>query len=97
MFQAQCLLELSRHEDAKSVVAQLAKKPLTTALQNDTLGVLHSRLGQHSEALPLFRRACELNPEAVSMQYNLASCLQFSGAFDEAESAYETAIRAGPA
>ena len=96
LFQAQCLLELSRHEEAKSVVASLDQKPLTTALQNDTLGVLHSRLGQHSEALPLFRRACELNPEAVSMQYNLASCLQFSGAFDEAETAYETAIRLDP-
>ena len=96
LFQAQCLLELSRHEEAQSVVASLDEKPLTTALQHDTLGVLHSRLGQHSEALPLFRRACELNPEAVSMQYNLASCLQFSGAFDEAETAYETAIRLDP-
>ena len=96
LFQAQCLLELSRHEDAKSVVARLAKKPLTTALQNDTLGVLHSRLGQHSAALPLFRKACKLNPDSVSMQYNLASCLQFSGAFDEAEGAYEKAIELDP-
>ena len=96
LFRAQCLLELSRHEEAKSVVASLNKKLLSTALQNDTLGVLHSRLGQHSEALPLFRKACNLSPETVSMQYNLASCLQFSGAFDEAEIAYETAIRLDP-
>ncbi|MEP1471903.1 MAG: sulfotransferase [Halieaceae bacterium] len=93
LFQAQCLLELSRHEDAKAAVALLAKRPLATALQNDTLGVLHSRLGQHGDALPLFQKACDLSPDTVSMQYNLASCLQFSGAFDDAEKAYEKAIQ----
>jgi tetratricopeptide (TPR) repeat protein len=96
LFQAQCLLELSRHEDAKAVVAQLASRQLKTALQKDTLGVLHSRLGQHSAALPLFQQACQLKPDSVSMQYNLASCLQFSGDFNAAESAYERAIELDP-
>ena len=96
LFRAQCLLELSRHEEAKKLVAGFRASTLSTAIQYDSLGVLHSRLGQHAQALPYFRRACELKPDSVSFQYNLASCLQFSGDFDEAEKAYETAIALDP-
>ncbi len=96
LFQAQCLLELSRQEQAKAVVAELASTRLKTAHQNDTLGVLHSRLGQHESALPRFEKACELAPESVSYRYNLASCLQFSGEFQQAETEYEKAIALDP-
>ncbi len=96
LFQAQCLLELSRHEEAKKIVAGFRASTLTSALQYDSLGVLHSRLGQHAQALPYFRQACHLNPDSVSFQYNLASCLQFSGDFEAAEKAYEAAIALDP-
>jgi tetratricopeptide (TPR) repeat protein len=96
LFQAQCLLELNRQDQAKAVVAGLQDKTLKTAHQNDTLGVLHSRLGQHDSALPRFTLACELEPDTVSYRYNLASCLQFSGKFGEAEVAYENAIELDP-
>ncbi|MEH6611214.1 MAG: sulfotransferase [Halioglobus sp.] len=96
LFQAQCLLELNKQEKAKAVVAGLRDKKLKTAHQNDTLGVLHSRLGQHKSALPRFTLACELEPDSVSYRYNLASCLQFSGQFDQAEAAYESAIELDP-
>ena len=92
LFQAQCLLEMNQHERAKEMVASLSRHQLTSAHQNDTLGVLHTRLGQHSEALAYFNRACELKSDNVDFQYNRASCLQFSGRFEEAEAAYETAI-----
>ena len=96
LFQAQCLLELNRQEQAKTVVAGLEDKTLKTAHQNDTLGVLHSRLGQHASALPRFTLACELESDSVSYRYNLASCLQFSGQFGDAEVAYESAIKLAP-
>jgi tetratricopeptide (TPR) repeat protein len=92
LFQAQCLLELNRHEEAKVIAATLTDRQLASAHQNDTLGVLLSRLGQHAPALKHFTRACELNPDDVDYQYNLASCLQFSGIFGDAEAAYEKAI-----
>lgn len=96
LFQAQCLLEMNQHERAKQMVASLSQRQLASAHQNDTLGVLHTRLGQHSEALPYFNRSCQLTPDNVDFQYNRAACLQFSGKFEEAETAYETAIRLQP-
>ena len=97
LFRAQCLLELSRHEEARALVAQLEDAALSTAHQSDTLGVLQSRLGWHSRALERFQRACALQPGNVDYQYNLASCLQFSGLFDEAATHYEKAIALGDA
>ena len=96
LFRAQCLLELNRHEEAKSLIANLSSRTLSGAHQSDTLGVLHSRVGQHTAALARFRRACELQPDKVDYQYNLASCLQFSGQFDQAEAAYERALALDP-
>ncbi len=97
LFRAQCLLELSRHEEAKAIVARLDGGPLASAHQQDTLGVLLSRLGHHERALERFRRACTLRPGDVDFQYNLGTCLQFSGLFDQAEAAYEKAISLQPA
>lgn len=97
LLRAQCLLELNRHEAAKAAVAAVEAATLERAHQHDTLGVLHSRLGQHAQALPRFERACALSPERVEYQYNLASCLQFAGHFDAAEAAYERAIALDPA
>lgn len=96
LMRAQCLLELSRHEEAKGAVAVLDTAKLASAHQHDTLGVLHSRLGQHSLALPYFEHASALAPQRVEYQYNLASCRQFAGDFDAAEAAYERAIALDP-
>ena len=85
LFQAQCLLELSRHEDTKAVVAKLSLEKLSSAHQNDTLGVLHSKLGQHELALACFQRACAAKPQVAEFQFNLASCLQFTGDFTQAQ------------
>ena len=68
LFQAQCLLEMNQHERAKQMVASLSQRQLTSAHQNDTLGVLHTRLGQHSAALKYFNRACELKSDNVDFQ-----------------------------
>jgi tetratricopeptide (TPR) repeat protein len=96
LFQTQCLLEMNQHERAKQRVASLSQRELKSAHQNDTLGVLHTRLGQHSSALKYFNRACELTSDNVDFHYNRASCLQFSGRFEEAETAYERAIALQP-
>ncbi len=92
LFQAQCLLELNRHEQAKVLVGAMEGRELATAHQNDTMGVLESRLGRHDRALGYFHRACARKPDDASFQYNLASSLQFCGRFPEAEAAYEAAI-----
>ncbi|MEH6584712.1 MAG: tetratricopeptide repeat protein, partial [Halioglobus sp.] len=63
LFQAQCLLELNQTDDAKAILAGLSTANIASAHQNDTVGVLHSRLGQHAAALDYFRRACELKAD----------------------------------
>jgi tetratricopeptide (TPR) repeat protein len=92
LFRAQCLLDLSRNDEVKDIVRQLSKDTLSTAHQNDTLGVLHSKLGQHDLALQRFKSACQMVPDSAEFEFNLASCLQFCGELDEAKSAFEKVI-----
>jgi tetratricopeptide (TPR) repeat protein len=93
LFRAQCLLDLSRHDEVKDIVRQLSEDTLSTAHQNDTLGVLHSKLGQHDLALQRFKSACQMVPDSAEFQFNLASCLQFCGELEEAKS--ETIMLSG--
>ena len=62
----------------------------------DTIGVVHSRLGLHSEAAPFFRQATDIEPGNPSFLYNLGAAQQFVGDFTSAESAFRKAIAIEP-
>ncbi len=97
LFRFQCLLELNQREELLAGLTAVEIARFQTAHQFDCLGVIYSRLGMHQDALPLFEKACGLNPLDASYQYNLASCYQFSGQFELAEQAYEQALLIDPA
>lgn len=90
LFQAQCLLELSRDNEVKEITAGLVHRELPTAHQNDTLGVIHTRLGQHRLALDRFKTACAKAPDSIEYLFNLGSCQQFCGELAGARSTFET-------
>jgi tetratricopeptide (TPR) repeat protein len=90
LFQAQCLLELSRDKQVKEITAGLVHRELSTAHQNDTLGVIHTRLGQHQLALDRFKTACAKAPDSIEYLFNLGSCQQFCGELAGARLSFET-------
>ena len=96
LFQAQCLLDLNRHALVKEILNALAGKKLNSGYQNDTLGVLHARLGQQSQALGYFESACELVPNSPEFLFNLGSCQQFCGELEGARSTFEKIIKLEP-
>jgi tetratricopeptide (TPR) repeat protein len=63
----------------------------------DTIGVVHSRLGLHTEAAPFFQRAVDAEPGNASFLYNLGAALQFKGDFSAAEDAFRRALAIDPA
>ena len=62
------------------------------AFTADTIGVVFSRTGFHERAVPLYRRAVELDPAPANFHYNLGAALQFAGDFPGAEAAYRSTI-----
>ena len=62
----------------------------------DTIGVVHSRIGLHSDATPFFQRAVEKEPGNPSFLYNLGSALQFEGSFGKAEMIFRKALSIEP-
>ncbi len=67
------------------------------ALQNspryaDLAGTVYTEIGLSDRALPLFKRACELQPEAQIFKANLATCAVFVGDIDLGEQLYKELI-----
>jgi len=89
---ARCLVTLNRHQEARAATEiALALSP-TDALTLDTLGVVWSRLGEHTTAVELFRRAVAQDATRAEYFYNLGTSLQFSGLFQEAQTAYRRCL-----
>jgi tetratricopeptide (TPR) repeat protein len=93
---ARCLALLKREPEARSAAERAQALEPRDALTLDTLGVVWSRLAEHARAADVFHRAVLAEPDNAGYQYNLAASLRFLGRFDEAEQAYEAAVRAAP-
>lgn len=93
---ARCLSLLKREAEARSAAERAHALGPRDALTLDTLGVVWSRLSEHERALDAFRGAVLAEPGNAGFQYNLAASLRFLGRFDEAELAYEAAVRSAP-
>jgi len=93
---ARCLALLRRETEARSAAERARALDPHDALTLDTLGVVWSRLSEHARAVEAFRGAVLAQPGNAGFQYNLAASLRFLGRFDEAELAYEAAVRSAP-
>lgn len=93
---ARCLLALSRRTEAIGMVREAAALTPADAFTLDTIGVVLSRAGLHSEALPFYGRAAAANPANADHHYNHAAALQFAGEMDAAREAYRRCAEADP-
>lgn len=93
---AKLFATLNKQNDARKAADAAANCNLSDAFVADTIGVTYSRTGFHEKAVPLFERAVQLNAGPANFHYNLGASLQFSGAFEEAETAYRATIEREP-
>ena len=63
---------------------------------SDLAGTIYTEIGLSERALPLFKRACELQPEAQIFKANLATCAVFVGDIDLGEKLYRELISENP-
>ena len=93
---ARCLIALSRRGEAVETARAAARLAPADALTLDTIGVVLSRAGLHSEALPYYAKATGVEPGNSRFQYNHAAALQFAGEMDAARAAYRRCAQADP-
>lgn len=93
---AKALVSLLQREGAREAAARAEALAPADALTLDTLGVVHTRLGDHATAIRLFERAVAADPGRANFHYNLAASRQFAGDFDAAGSAYQDALALDP-
>ncbi len=93
---ARCLIALSRRAEAVNVARIAARFEPETAFTLDTIGVVLSRAGLHTEALPYYTRATGAEPGSADFQYNYGAALQFDGNLDAARQAYRRCAEADP-
>jgi len=62
----------------------------------DMAGTVYTEIGLPEKAWPLFRKACDLQPEISLFQGNLATCSVFVGKIEEARGAYRMLLKQYP-
>lgn len=90
------LLALHRRDAAGAAAARAAELGPRDALTFDTIGVVFTRLGQHSSAINLFEAAVNQDESRPDYHYNLAASRQFAGEFEAAETAYGRVLELDP-
>lgn len=93
---ARCLIALSRRAEAVNAARIAARFEPDNAFTLDTIGVVLSRAGLHTEALPYYARATAAEPGNANFQYNYAAALQFDGNLERARDAYRRCADADP-
>ena len=91
-FLAKCLSAVNRYQEAHKAMASALKLGSDSALVNDTLGVVASRLGEHEQAIILFKKAITTQDKNPNFHYNLAASQKFLGQFEQAAASYERVI-----
>lgn len=66
------------------------------ALSLDTLGVIYTQANEHGQAVALFQRAVDQEPDRASYRFNLATALTFQGDLDASEREYEACLAIDP-
>ena len=87
---------LNRIGDAKALLDQYRDNLDNSPIYLNLAGESYSRLNLHADALPLFERACQLQPEVEMFNVNLANCAVSVGQIDTAKSIYKDLLRRNP-
>ena len=93
---AMSLSTLRRQNQAKSAADRASRITNDNPHLIDTIAVVYSRAGFHEAAIPLFKRAIELQQGRANMHYNLGASAQFIGDFELASTAYNNALELDP-
>lgn len=92
-----CLGRLRRYSELQDAVRKLPASEMQTAYQCSALAMLQTQLGLREQAVELYQRAIELQPDDARHYYNVA-CLQRSlGELESAEENFDVAISLNPA
>ncbi len=86
----------NQHPKALTHAKVACGQTITNATILDTLGVVFSKLGRHSDALPLFEQAIDISPNNSEYYFHYGASLKFCGHFNKARDAYEQAIKLQP-
>lgn len=88
-----CLGRLRRYSELEDAVLKLPASEMQTAYQCSALAMLQTQLGLREQAVELYQRAIELQPDDARHHYNVA-CLQRSlGELESAEKNFDAAVR----
>jgi tetratricopeptide (TPR) repeat protein len=85
-----------RNGDAAKLLAQYADQLSNSPVYLTLAGTVYTDIGMSREALPLFRRAHELQPGIDLFQANLAKCAVFLGEIEEARTIFKGLLERFP-
>jgi len=91
-----CLLQLSRHEEAKAVARAALDEHRDSAVLWNCLGLVHQKLFQPEEALRCYGRSTSLAKPDHEIYNNIGIALQDAGRISEAIEAYDKSIALKP-
>ena len=93
---ATCLMQMGRGGDARPILLELDKRPLKSAYQSSSMGLLLSRLDMNERALVHYKHAIKQQPDLGEHYYNAATVYRFLGQIDSAERMLTIAIEKSP-
>ncbi len=85
-----------RNAEVATTLAGVEDKLDNSPRYLDMAGTIYTEIGLPDKAWPLFRRACELQPDAPLLRANLASCAVYVGEIDAAREAFEFLLEKNP-
>jgi tetratricopeptide (TPR) repeat protein len=85
-----------RHAEANALLERYESRLSNSPRYLDMAGLAYSSIGMHERALPLHRKANELQPGIPVFQANLAACSVYLGNIEEAKALYRLLLERVP-
>ncbi|MGH6947792.1 MAG: tetratricopeptide repeat protein, partial [Kiloniellales bacterium] len=93
---ADLYLKMQRNSEALPLLGEYRPRLDNSPVYLGMAAAAYSRLDLHELAWPLYRRACDLQPQVDRFQAGLASCSVFVGKIDDARAIYESLLARRP-
>jgi len=85
-----------RNGAAAELLARYSERLVNSPRYLDMAGTIYTHIGMPERALPLYRRAHELQPDIALFAANLASCSVYLGRIEEARALYQALLERVP-